>query len=124
MTKWYFTWDKRMRLQSLVNKEDENGNVPKRAAYSKNIDLSFEGRFESKEPARNERPTVSIVNDSMNRKIRRQDINREPLYVKPSIKTLPGATKKQMKSHIGPIIEKDSYGVDKRNTISHSRGIS
>ena len=100
MTKWYFTWDKRMRFQSLVNIEYENENIPKRAAYSKNADSSFEGRFESneliskgKEPARNERPTVSIVNDSMNQKIMRQGINREPSYVEPSIKTLPGATK-------------------------------
>ena len=60
---------------------------------------------------RSRKPTVSIVGDSMIRKIRRQDINREAPRVKTSIKTFPGATIEQMKSYIRPTIEEDPDGV-------------
>ena len=60
---------------------------------------------------RSQKPTVSIVGDSMIRKIRRQDINREAPQVKTSIKTFPGATIEQMKSYIRPTIEEDPDGV-------------
>ena len=60
---------------------------------------------------RGRKPTVSIVGDSMIRKIRRQDINREAPQVKTSIKTFPGATIEQMKSYIRPTIEDDPDGV-------------
>ena len=60
---------------------------------------------------RSQKPTVSIVGDSMIRKIRRQDINREAPQVKTSIKTFPGATIEQMKSYIRPTIEEDPDGI-------------
>ena len=60
---------------------------------------------------RSQKPTVFIVSDSMIRKIRRQDINREAAQVKTSIKTFPGATIEQMKSYIRPTIEEDPDGV-------------
>ena len=60
---------------------------------------------------RSQKPTVSIVGDSMIRKIRRQDINREAPQVKTSIKTFPGATIEQVKSYIRPTIEEDPDGV-------------
>ena len=51
------------------------------------------------------------LSDSMIRKIRRQDINREAPQVKTSIKTFPGATMEQMKSYNRPTIEEDPDGL-------------
>ena len=52
----------------------------------------------------NRKPTVSIVGDSMLRRLRKQDVNREASHIKTFIKTFPGATIEHMHSHLEPTI--------------------
>ena len=50
----------------------------------------------------NRKPTVSIVSDSMLRRLRKQDVNRESPHIKTFIKTFPGATIEHMHSYLEP----------------------
>ncbi len=59
----------------------------------------------------NRKPTVSIVGDSMLRRLRKQDINKEVPHVKAFIKTFPGATIEHMHSYLEPTIGMNPDGV-------------
>ena len=59
----------------------------------------------------NRKPTVSIVGDSMLRRLRKQDVNREAPHIKTFIKTFPGATIEHMHSYLEPTINMNPDGV-------------
>ena len=59
----------------------------------------------------NRKPTVSIVGDSMLRRLRKQDVNREASHIKTFIKTFPGATIEHMQSYLEPTISMSPDGV-------------
>ena len=94
-----------------MNTTTKSSNVaPKQWGDSLESNEKFR-KVKNQSRMRSQKPTVSIVGDSMIRKIRRQDINREAPQVKTSIKTFPGATIEQMKSYIRPTIEEDPDGI-------------
>ncbi len=59
----------------------------------------------------NRKPTVSIVGDSLLRRLRKHDINKEVPHVKAFIQTFPGATIEHMHSYLEPTIGMSPDGV-------------
>eukprot|EP00112_Aurelia_sp_Birch-Aquarium-sp1_P010451 Seg2230.3 transcript_id=Seg2230.3/GoldUCD/mRNA.D3Y31 product="hypothetical protein" protein_id=Seg2230.3/GoldUCD/D3Y31 len=54
---------------------------------------------------RNRKPNVTIVSDSMLRKVNKQDINNEVPDLQCNIKSFPGARVEHMRSYVQPTIE-------------------
>ena len=69
------------------------------------------GQWDNRDRNFPRKSTISVIGDSMLKKVRKQDVNREAPHARTYIKTFPGATLDHMQSYIEPTLQSKPDGI-------------
>ena len=69
------------------------------------------GQWDNRDRNFQRKSTITVIGDSMLKKVRKQDVNREAPHARTYIKTFPGATLDHMQSYIEPTLQSKPDGI-------------